>query len=264
MKLAISNIAWLAEEDEYVYRLMKKYGYTGLEIAPSRIIQDTPYDHLEDVVKWKNAIYENGFVVPSMQSIWYGRTENIFGGEEEREILKDYTKKAIIFAETIGCPNLVMGCPKNRRVPEGIRAELAEQIAISFFGELGQFAAEHHTVIALEAVPAIYQTNFVNDTATAIGFIKKVGTRGFRLNLDVGTIIANEEDCGIIKENADLINHVHISEPGLKEIIKREVHEQLSSLLKSLYYDGYISVEMGKGNHIEGVMEYVVNIFGDL
>ena len=31
MKLAISNIAWEQKQDEIVYGLMQKYGYTGLE-----------------------------------------------------------------------------------------------------------------------------------------------------------------------------------------------------------------------------------------
>ena len=36
-----------------------------------------------------------GFTVPSMQSIWFGRQEKIFGTLEERKILVEYTKKAI-------------------------------------------------------------------------------------------------------------------------------------------------------------------------
>ena len=264
MKLAISNIAWIAEQDDSVYQLMKKYGYSGLEIAPSRIIPNEPYEHIGYAVKWKEAIHEKGFIIPSIQSIWYGKTENIFACEEDREILREYTKKAVIFAEAIGCPNLVMGCPKNRRVPESAGTEWAEKIAVPFFEELGEFAEEHNTVIALEAVPAIYNTNFINDTATAIEFIKKVGSVGFKLNLDVGTIIENKESYGIIEDNIDYINHVHISEPGLKAIIQREEHDQLGSLLKRLQYDKYISVEMGKGYNIEGVMKYVADVFGNL
>ena len=38
-----------------------------------------------------------------MQSIWFGRQERLFGSEEEREILIDYTKKAVDFAVAIQC-----------------------------------------------------------------------------------------------------------------------------------------------------------------
>ena len=37
MKLSISNIGWEKKDDKAVYQFMKKYGFTGLEIAPTRI-----------------------------------------------------------------------------------------------------------------------------------------------------------------------------------------------------------------------------------
>ena len=263
MKLAISNIAWLSQDDEFVYDLMEKYGYTGLEIAPSRIIPDAPYDNIDYAVKWKEKIRtEKRFEIPSIQSVWYGRKENLFASEEEREILRDYMKKAIIFAESIECPSLVMGCPKNRNIPSG-EEQKAMEVAIQFFGELGEFAIEHHTAIALEAVPVIYNTNFVNDTETAIDLIKEIGSKGFRLNLDIGTIIENGEDIRIVEKAVDYINHVHISEPGLIEIRERELHLELRNILEKMNYDKYISIEMGKENNIENVIKYVAKIFGN-
>ena len=38
-----------------------------------------------------------------MQSIWFRRQEMLFGTEEERKVLVDYTKKAIDFAAAVGC-----------------------------------------------------------------------------------------------------------------------------------------------------------------
>ena len=47
-KLAVSNIAWEPAEDGAVYALMRKYGFSGLEIAPTRIFETAPvsYTHL--------------------------------------------------------------------------------------------------------------------------------------------------------------------------------------------------------------------------
>ena len=39
-QLAISNIAWHKEDDEAVYTAMQQAGFTGLEIAPTRIFTD--------------------------------------------------------------------------------------------------------------------------------------------------------------------------------------------------------------------------------
>lgn len=262
MKTAISNIAWDMENDDLMYDLMKKYGYQGLEIAPSRIIlPPSPYDNLEYIAKWKEVLEkERGFSIPSMQSIWYGKNENIFSTARERDELITYTKKAILFAEKIECNNLVLGCPKNRKVPDNIEPM---QIAIPFFQEIAEFAFEHNTVIGLEAVSTIYNTNFINDTSSAIAFIKSVNSKGLRLNLDLGTMIQNEEDISIIENNIHYVNHVHISEPGLLEIIKRNIHTELRDLLKRKNYDGYISVEMGKGHNVVAVMKYINQVFGD-
>lgn len=262
MKLSISNIAWEEKDDAQVYKWMKKYGFTGLEIAPTRIFPDRPYEKVGEAEAWsKKLLAENGFVVPSMQSIWYGRNEKLFGTEEERNILSTYTREAVDFAEIIGCKNLVFGCPRNRAVPDGGNVEMA----VSFFRELGNYASEHGTVIGMEANPPIYNTNYINDTLSALELIHRVDSQGFRLNLDVGTMIQNGEKAEELVGNVKLINHVHISEPGLKTIENRELHRELCRILKEEGYDGFISIEMGKKediSFIEDVMKYVQEIFG--
>lgn len=262
MKLSISNIAWEEKDDAQVYSWMKKYGFTGLEIAPTRIFPDRPYEKVGEAEAWsKKLLAENGFVVPSMQSIWYGRNEKLFGTEEERNILSTYTREAVDFAEVIGCKNLVFGCPRNRAVPDGGNTEMA----VSFFRELGNYASEHGTVIGMEANPPIYNTNYINDTLSALELIHRVDSQGFRLNLDVGTMIQNGEKAEELVGNVKLINHVHISEPGLKIIENRELHRELCRILKEEGYDGFISIEMGKKediSFIEDVMKYVQEIFG--
>ena len=52
MKLSISNIGWDAEQDEAVYRLMGAYGFSGLEIAPTRIFPEAPYSQREAAKRW--------------------------------------------------------------------------------------------------------------------------------------------------------------------------------------------------------------------
>lgn len=261
MKLSISNIAWSKEDDERVYALMKKYGYSGLEIAPTRIFPENPYADLESAKKWSEELKkEYDFSIPSMQSIWYGRQEKIFGTAEERAILLSYTRKAIDFAVAVGCGNLVFGCPRNRNLPEG--ADLST--AISFFKELGEYARLRGTTIGMEANPTIYNTNYINDTKAALKLIKEVDSPGFLLNLDVGTMLQNKEDVKELIENVRYINHVHISEPGLKVIEEREVHKDLCKILRKESYYGFISIEMGKTDDIskiERILKYIRSVF---
>lgn len=261
MKLSISNIGWTEENDRAVYELMQNIGYEGLEVAPTRIFSQMPYDRLEEAQRWARTLKQDtGLIVPSTQSIWYGREEKIFGTEAERNILIGYTKKAIDFASVIGCRNLVFGCPRNRNIV----GEYNPDVAIGFFREIGDYAADKETVIGMEANPPIYNTNYINNTKAALELIEQVGSDGFKLNFDLGTVIYNEEDLSEIVGKVKLINHVHISEPGLKPIEKRSVHEELRRILVNEDYNGFVSIEMGKSNEltmIEDIMLYVKEIF---
>ena len=77
-KLAISNIAWHKSDDEAVYTAMQQAGFTGLEIAPTRIFPAEPYENLTAAALFGGYLKNRwGFAVPSLQSIWYGQKGSI-------------------------------------------------------------------------------------------------------------------------------------------------------------------------------------------
>lgn len=268
MRLAISNIGWDKEQDYTVYELMKKYGFSGIEIAPTRWVQENPYDNVQKAVEISDKLRkEYGIAVSSMQSIWYGRNERIFVSEE-RKILVDYTKKAIDYAAEIGCKNLVFGSPRNRNIEESwnLSGKDIETIEEEFFGEIGEYAQKAGVVVAMEANPPIYNTNYVNGTMEAMTLAQRINSEGFKVNLDFGTIIANKEAISELTGYAGLIHHVHISEPGLQKIQSRPEHEELASYLRKNKYEGFVSIEVGKQesiNEIEMMMKYVAEVFHD-
>lgn len=261
IKLSISNIAWSQENDSEMYQFLKDMGFQGLEIAPTRVFRENPYDKLPLAKEWADNLKKDfGLVVPSMQSIWYGHQEKIFGSKEDRKVLVDYTKKAIDFAEIIGCKNLVFGNPKNRDTDD---VSGNYPIATDFFREIGDYALEHHTMIAIEPNPTIYNTRFINYTEQAVEMAYKCGSEGVRVNVDLGTIIYNDEDINYLKQIPEYINHIHISEPGLKLVETRQLHISLFSILHSMRYNKYVSIEMGCQQEIEqvkSIMKYVKEI----
>lgn len=254
MKLSLSNIAWKEQHDTVIYEWMKSLGFTGLEIAPTRIFPQQPYAQTEGARRWREeltALY--GLHISSMQSIWYGKTERIFYSKFERNQLLNYTKQAIVFASVIGCTNLVFGSPKNRTIPAEISYREAEKISRAFFGELGAYALEYHTVLSLEANPTMYGTNYLNDTASALELVDLVNSDGIRVNLDVGTMIANQESVDALRGMVPYIHHVHLSEPGLAPIQARPIHRELVTLLKQEGYSGYLSIEMAAVAELETI-----------
>lgn len=252
LKLAISNIGF----DELDYQALA--GYQGLEIAPSKIVAD-PYHHQQVIVNFgQNLLEQFDLPIVSMQSIWYQVEDNLFRGGYQK--LVDLTKQAIDLAAAINCPNIVFGSPKNRQMDDPV-ADLP--IAQQFFRDITDYAAQKQLVIALEPNPTIYQTNFINTTKQAVEFVRELNLPALKVNIDLGTIIENQEDLAVIKDNIDLVNHVHISEPYLERITQRPLHKELKKLLVDAGYNGYVSIEM-KAQTNEDVIKtlrYVREIF---
>lgn len=259
MKKSISNIAWDAQSDEVMYEYLHRVGYDALEIAPTRLCQDNPYDNIEISLEKVKYIKEYfNLEISSMQSIWFGRSERIFGNKNERDILIEYTKKAINYAKKIDCSNLVFGSPKNRIIDN----QDQRNIALEFFYSLGEIAKDNDTVISFEPNPVIYNTNFINNTEEAFQLVKEINSDGFRVNLDLGTVIWNREDIKLIMNDIQLINHIHISEPYLEKIEIKDIHYELSNALLNYGYEKYISIEMKDCGNIEEVKKIIKNVSG--
>lgn len=260
MKLSVSNIGWNSDNNVEILEYLNEKEFNAIEIAPTILIKENPYDKIEEAKIIVNEIKEKyGLGISSMQSIWYGKQGNIFNKEDAKEFIK-YTKKAIDFASAINCKNLVFGCPKNRNIPE----DKIEDDIIYFFKELGDYAKEKGTTLSIEPNPTIYGTNFINYTEQAFEFVKKINSEGIKVNVDFGTIIENNEDLNDIFDNIDLVNHIHISEPNLVKIIERKGHIDLFEFLKNKDYNKYISIEMKKTDCVQDIkdsIDYVKKIF---
>lgn len=258
IKLSISNIAWDKADDEAVYTAMQQTGFTGLELAPTRIFPEEPYENLTSAALFGGYLLNRwGFTVPSLQSIWYGRTGSIFEPDDAEELL-DYTAQAFQFAHSLNCPSLVFGCPKNRMLNPPHTAGEAD----SFFARAGSLAERYGVVLAIEANPPIY-TNFLNGTAEAFALVNRLQSPGLAVNLDLSTILANGERLRDFVDDIAYVSHVHISEPGLVPIQKRPEHAELAMLLKAVGYRGYVSIEMGKTDRdtVCRTMDYIAEVF---
>lgn len=255
IKLAISNIAWNKNMDKNVHKLLQDNQITGLEIAPTRIVEINPYENIEEAIKKINSIKnEFNLSIVSMQSIWFGKTEKIFESQENFEAMLAYTYKAIDFAASINCPNLVFGSPKNRNMNQ---YEKDYPKALEFFRKIGLYAKEKGVVIAVEPNPTIYNTNFLNYTKEALKFVKEINLESIKINYDLGTVIANQEDLDILKNNLAYINHIHISEPNLELIVPREMHKKLFTILREQQYNRYVSIEMKTNENIDTIEEVI-------
>lgn len=263
MKLAISNIAWTIENDTKVFDWMKTYGFKGLEIAPTRTFKKG-YDADESEKETFQHILESyGVELCSMQSLLFGYRDPIFSNGDLREMVSRELVKGMDFAHSFGINSLVFGSPSIRNVNNDIE----KQTAVDFFGRMANEAGKRGLSFNLEPNPVIYNTNFINRTKEALDFVKAINLPGLGINLDMGTVIYNEEQLEdiITEENIPWIRHVHISEPNLVPINPdyQDLHHQLFRLLAKFGYERYVSIEMKLNQDvrdIESILRYIRDV----
>jgi sugar phosphate isomerase/epimerase len=246
LKLAISNIAWDAEEDQPVFELMREAGFDGVEIAPTKV-WDRPLEaNEEEVSRYRRFWNERGIEVVALQALLFGRPGlQLFGSHETRTRTLAYLRGMMRLAEWLGARVLVFGAPKNRQVGERDPAE-AREIAVDFFRRAGADARSHGVVLAIEPNPAAYACDFVTTSREGKELVEEVGDEGFGLHLDAAAMtLAGEDLTTALGACGGTIAHFHASEPNLGLVGSGPVdHETMASGLRRTGYSGWVSVEM--------------------
>lgn len=270
MKITISNIAWDPTENELVVPILKRFGLQSVEIAPTKFWekpeQATP-DDIESVKGWWRG---QGLDIVSAQSLLYGHPEfEIFGSQENRQATFEYMEKIIQVCGSLGAQALVFGSPKNRLIKDRPKNQ-AMDIAIDFFRRLGEVAEAVDTCLCVEPNPPHYGCDFITNGAEGVELVRRVDHPGFRLHLDAaGMTLAGDDYAKTIELGFPYLHHFHASEPYLGLLGEGQTkHQVIASVLRSLSYTGWVSIEMKNGLKesntlaVEQALEVVTKIYG--
>lgn len=256
MIFAASNIAWRPEERHEAYAAMAELGFSGLEIAPGMFFHDSVDAFNPSPADLRRALGEvasEGLRLVSMQSILFAvEGAEVFGDHSAQDRFRNGMQQAIDLAGRCGIPNLVFGSPAQRRIPAGRAPGEAVAEAVDTFRSIGERAATSGVVIAIEANPAVYGTNFLNTLNEAVDFVLEVSHPAIRLVLDLGAQAMNGEasvTAARVPDIIRLLNHVHVSEARLAPApADPEGLAQILAALSSASYDGAVSIEMKRPN----------------
>ena len=98
----------------------------------------------------------------------------------------------------------------------GLNELETKKIATDFFQRLGDIAESAGVIICLEPCPASYGGNFMKTSTETAKMITIIRHPAIKMQLDLGAISINNEDpFEILFKYAELIGHVHASEPNL-------------------------------------------------
>ena len=192
-KLAISNIGWPSEADGEALALARDLGFNGIELAPTKVFG--PLDESDDqtIVAYRDTMAEQGLRVPALQAILFGVSgAHLFKSEAARVELGVRLTRVAEIAGLLGAGACVFGSP-GLRDPGDLAADEARDIAVAFFAGIAPRFADHGTTLAFEANPTIYNCGFVTRTLEAVELVRQVATPGFGLQIDMGTVFANDE-----------------------------------------------------------------------
>ena len=216
MRLAISNIAWDVSEDEAVASLLRKFNVDAIDIAPGKYFPDPVQATQGDIQKVKQWWAERGIEITGMQALLFGTVGlNVFGPEAVQEALLEHLAAVCRIGAGLGATRLVFGSPKNRdRTGLDDTQTLAE--AVKFFSRLGDIAQRYGVIICLEPNPTCYGANFMTTSEETAYVVRSVDHPAVRMQLDTGALTLNGESIeAVLSGCADLIGHVHASEPNL-------------------------------------------------
>ncbi|GAA2749816.1 sugar phosphate isomerase/epimerase family protein [Amnibacterium kyonggiense] len=247
MRLAVSNIAWQAEDDDRVLAALADEGVDAIEVAPTRLAPDPTSISAAEARSIRKAFESRGIEIVSMQSLLFGQPDlRLFGSDADRDQLLDYLAKIITLSGHLGAEKLVFGSPRNRLLPGAPARSQDLAAATDFFRRAGSLAYAVGAVLCIEPNPVAYGCNFVVTTDEGIQLVDAVDHAGFGLHLDAaGSTLAGENIEASVHAAGTRIQHFHASAPELG-MLETEVvdHAGASRALRATGYSGFISIEM--------------------
>ena len=246
MKLAVSNIAWPADQDAAVARLLKSLGVGGIEVAPTKLFPKPLEATPADITAVRHFWELHGIEIVAAQSLLFGRPDlTLFDSEEARRETHAYLAHLIQVCAKLGAQSLVFGSPKNRRLGTTPRDE-AFRTAVEFFDDLADIAQAEGTCIVFEANPPQYGADFVTTAGEAIDLVSEVNHPGFRLHLDTACMTLARDPLPATFAAFPLLRHFHVSAPNLEAPSRADGvdHAAFAEQLRTCGYEGWVSLEM--------------------
>lgn len=245
MKLAMSAIAWEPPDDDAAAAVLREHGFTGVELAPTKIFPRPDAATDAEVSACRAAWEGRGLRIVALQALLFGRPElTVFGAPQERTL--EYLSGVARLGGRLGAGALVFGSPRNR-ARGALPAAEAWRSAVQFFRKLGSAAAGAGTCVCIEPNPPRYGADFVTTSEEALRLVEEVASPGFGLHLDAAcALLAGEDFPARLRASAHVLRHVHLSEPDLAPVRKGGTVDlpAISAALRDVGYPGWVSVEM--------------------
>jgi sugar phosphate isomerase/epimerase len=233
-------------EDGEIALLLQRFGIDAIDIAPAKYFPDLYNATARDIAAVKQMWADYGIEITGMQALLFGTVGlNVFAPQEIQNSFLSHMTAVFRIASELGAKRLVFGSPKNRD-RSGLSNDETINIATKFFRTLGDIAKSYGVLVCLEPNPVCYGANFMTTSAETAQIVRNVDHPAIRMQLDSGALTVNGEAVdAVLNESAELIGHVHISEPQLRPIGDVGTnHNILRDAIRKFLPDHLLSIEM--------------------
>lgn len=246
MKLAVSNIAWPADDDEEAFALLGKLGVEWIELAPGRI---APWDDLtpDRAKAYRRMLNDRGLKVSSLQAIYFGTSDmSLLGDEAGFQRLLNHTRRVSVTSDALGCHPGVFGAPGLKK-RGNLPLDVATDLAATRLSIIADAVSNTGFELCLEPVPAYYGADFLMSVSDILDMVERVGHPSIGLHLDVACVELGGGDIAdaIALAGADRIRHFHVSEKDLSGFdAPKQDHTKAAVALTGARYERAIAIEM--------------------
>jgi D-psicose/D-tagatose/L-ribulose 3-epimerase len=244
-RFAFSNIAWTPHDDQATFSLLRRHGIEGIEIAPTAVWGSWEAVTVPKAKAYREFLGEQGFEVPAMQAILYGKPEARLFEERGEKVLLEHFALVAAVAAALEARVAVLGAPSQR--DRGGRSwPRALEHAVGVLRKAAMVFHDQGCCLCIEPNPRRYGCNFINTAQEGIDLVAAVGHAGLRLHLDAaGMYLENDDLAAVLPVALPLLRHFHLSEPDLGDFRQPVVpHAENLRYLSTAGYTGWCSVEM--------------------
>ena len=247
MKFAICNETFGDWPIERGFQAARKYGYTGIEVAPFTLGKSV-YEITESQrSEYRQCSIEHGLEIIGLHWL-LAKTSGYHLTTDDLSIrskTSDYFCALTQMCSDLGGKLMVLGSPLQRNFPDTMSHEEAMENAADLLSQVVPSLEKYGIQIAIEPLGP-QEGNFLNHAFQASELINMIGSQQIQLHLDVKAMSSEGEPIdAIIRKHADILIHFHANDPnrlgpGMGEVDQKPIF----AALKEIDYSGWVSVEV--------------------
>lgn len=251
MKLATCNEPWRDQSVEEVFRIARKIGYDGVEIAPFTIAEHVDEIGMERRRQIVRAAGDAGVEIIGLHWLFVSPKGLHLTTPDAavRNKSAEYLRKLVHFCGDLGGTVMTFGSPAQRSIEPPNTREQGWKNAVEVLASVAEDCAQRGVRICLEGLTP-KETNFLNTVDEADKLAAEVGHPNIGYMLDMKAMSAMPDGIiGTIRKHGARAGHFHANDPsgvgvGMPPLEGKS--PELAPILRALRESGYahwISVE---------------------